>query len=227
MHLMEEMLMDINLQHYLDTICEVKTMDNELLLMGRVHNLIGPGNKVMDIASVDETDLPKGPFNLRVQISLRNGNNFLMAVGYIFSSSNLLWRISRITVFQDEERRRFFRIPTNATCVLSTGAALLPGEEQGTAQLIDISLVGIKFVSKSKLDLKESIILSDLVLLPKYPPFTFSYRIISCVENTAHRQWVDYIYRGELISDNSIASDLLCKAIFAIESANRKNKLFQ
>lgn len=204
-----------------DAFCEVKTLNNQLLLLGRLYNIIMDENGVsLDVAANNGEKLLRMEFGARVKISLRQDNRFLVLAGTIYAANEKFWRINHIEMVQETERRRFFRVCTAAGAQVEI--INQPETELSCfdAQLVDISLSGLKFKSNGLFSDGDKIKIHHLTLAAEFPPFTFNCDILdhyTTIEN-------GIVYRCTLSDLSMRSSDLLCKAIFAMERQQIKHK---
>ena len=222
------------LNEYMDGLCEIKSMDNQLLLIGYVCKVSGTIRACIDISAKDSAFQAKARHNLPVKMTFRKNGSFLVAGGKIFAATETFWRISHIIVYQNKERRGFFRVETQLPCRVApynTETSLVPDLQVNgntlmnpadevfiIAKLKDISLSGTKFYSEGMFEKGTSIKLSGLYLLEDHSPLSLVCKVIermACPDE-------GYIYRCKLEDTSSGATSLLCKAIFNLERENAK-----
>lgn len=90
------------------SVCEIKTMDNDLLLAGNISKV---AEEYLQISSYSGERLPLLKFELPVKISIHNAKKgFKVIAGEVYISTDEILRIVNIENLQDFERRSFFRI---------------------------------------------------------------------------------------------------------------------
>ncbi len=198
--------------------CEVKTIGNQLLLIGVVKKIERNDQVTIDIVSKDGEPLQFIEYGLHVKLVLRKNNKFLVLGGEMYASTKTFWRIINIKIFQDSERRKFFRVSSSA---YARAADATDENLQNThdIKLIDISLSGMKFFCEYPFKANEKVNIFNLYLTPDLPPFEFCCALVAMVETDS-----GYECRGNFVDLSEFTVDLLCKAIFKIERENTKNR---
>ncbi len=216
--------MDNTITSYIGAICEVKTTNNELLLFGTVKNVLVKDQVALEVVSKDGDPLQFIEYGLRVKVVLRKGGNFLVLGGTIYVSNKEFIRITNIEIFQNFERRKFFRVKTSANVNIQQADNVSIFESNGSSQmfnvnLLDISLSGLRFSSDLLLDIDEKLDIIDLHLTPDSPSFTFSSNVID-----RFRVNDEFIYRCKITEISESDTDILCKSIFKLERENMKKR---
>ncbi|MGI5985276.1 MAG: PilZ domain-containing protein [Clostridiales bacterium] len=107
--------MNEHLANYVGCFCEVKTMDNDLLLLGKIRAVLDDDGQALEIVSSDGEEMPSAAFGIPVKINVfSNKHGYLGLGGKIYIAHNSFWRINEITSFGDNERREYFRIKTHS-----------------------------------------------------------------------------------------------------------------
>lgn len=213
---------------YKDAICEVNTMENEFLFVGNITGVSEEKSLTFDIASKKNEPLMILAYGAPVKLKVRADGESSFMGGYVYWSNEDLCRITNITTHQDFERRSFFRVKTDATCnVKKLDMEEDDEQEIFTANLIDISLSGVKFRSNAYFRSNaffqkyEDIELFDLSIIESSPALSFMCKIVD-MQSLGDNE---FIYRCELADVDTKTSNQLNKCIFALErEAIRKRK---
>ena len=127
-------------EDYEGCVCEIKTLQNDLLATGLV-NLIDESG--VEIVGIDGEKLPLLHYNLPVKFTLfNNEKGFRMLVGTIYISSDWLLRIADPEELQSFERRMFFRINVDTKVKLRpiTNSELSNEVIEATVEPIEVML---------------------------------------------------------------------------------------
>ncbi len=119
-------------QEYLGAACEIKSMDNDLLCLGRIIKI---DNEALEITNREGQRLPLLQYRRPVKLfvySSKMGTRIM--VGHVYLSTENFVRAEEVRSLQNFERRGAFRVNTNVTGRLSL---LLSEEEQ---QIFDATL---------------------------------------------------------------------------------------
>lgn len=214
------------LRLYLDTICEVKTLENELLVVARVKQVVNKLSLSMDIVESEGEPMPLTFYGAPVKISLHSSTHGMLVVGgKVYLCNRAFWRISNLVEFQNMERRGFFRVPTDATGLVQQLVnvdaqgrvnAPVPGAEEEPVypvQLINISLSGVLFVSETRFRPMQYLNLHSFQLSNDTTPFSVACRVRRCDEETS----AGYLCRCSFEDLHQRDSDRLCRDIFALQ----------
>lgn len=91
------------------SVCEVKTLDNELLIAGNISKVT---DEYVQIGTIKGERLPLIHFDKPLKISIHNAKlGFRVLGGVCYLSTNELLRVVDVDNLQDFERRSFFRVP--------------------------------------------------------------------------------------------------------------------
>lgn len=203
------------LNQYKNATCEVKTMENDLLLLGKVREIVDGLSLSIDIVGTDGSPLPQFQYGVPVKLNLYSSTHGMLVIGgRVYMTNPAFWRVSNISQYQHIERRSFFRVVTHAAGLVSSLPT--PGQEPPpafAAQLINISLSGVLFSAACSLDEGELVQLYRVRLVDDMPPFAFCCRIRS-VETTSKDV---QLYRCSFENLEQKETDRLCKAVFALQ----------
>ncbi|MEA4894332.1 MAG: PilZ domain-containing protein [Oscillospiraceae bacterium] len=104
--------MDLN--SVLDCMCEIKTMDNEFLAIGRISAVMND-EKSIEIVSCDGGSLPSMRYETKVKISIVGSKSgFLGLEGYVYIAHSSFWRLYDVSSLGENERRGYFRIKNSS-----------------------------------------------------------------------------------------------------------------
>lgn len=166
-----EKLLD-ELENLAGSFCEVRSMDNILICLGRVQSLQGES---LAIVSKNGTEMPKTIYNSLYKIILnRPGKSALVFWGQICGSTQSFWKLDRLELFQFKENRAYFRQPVSGQGqVVCINMLYHPDcQTEGVVQakfcrVLDISLEGIQiWTRESGLEVGDWLLLTDLLLNP-------------------------------------------------------------
>lgn len=91
------------------SVCEVKSLDNELLIAGYISEIT---DDYLQIGSVKGERLPLIHFDKPLKISIHNAKKgFRVLGGVCYLSTDDMLRVVNVDNLQDFERRSFFRVP--------------------------------------------------------------------------------------------------------------------
>ncbi len=125
---------------YIDASCVIKSKNNDLLTMGKLHTI---KESYIDISST-RNDLPEIPYNVPVKVEVYNSQiGFRVLIGNVYISSSKLVRIINLHEAAGSEKREFFRINIRETGYLYDKQA-----QEFEVELVDISLGGLMFKSE-------------------------------------------------------------------------------
>ena len=114
-------------QEYIGATCEVKSMENDLLCMGRIIKI---DSEALEIAGRDGDRLPLLQYRLSVKLFIYHGKmGTRILVGTVYLSTENFLRAEEVRPLQNFERRGAFRVNTSVKGHLS----LLLGDEEQTA----------------------------------------------------------------------------------------------
>lgn len=104
--------MEENLADYIGCSCEIITMDNDLLQVGRIRSVIDDEKGLaLEIESSDGEEMMTAAYELPVKINIfSNKLGFLGLGGRIYIAHGTFWRINEITAIGKNERRNYFRV---------------------------------------------------------------------------------------------------------------------
>lgn len=211
------------IEFFLGTPCEIKTMNNDLLVFGRMDKVIDENTVSVVIVSLErEEALPMIAYGTMVKIVLRKGDEMMIIGGTVYICNEKFWRINSISQYQNYERRGFFRVSTAARGYVSPGSkekALIVKEETYPARLVNISLSGVMFISEHDFNQVDLLYLHSLFLTDSTDTFSL---ICTIVAKEVSEDGKGIRYRCTFGDLDAKTSDQLCKAIFELQRESIK-----
>lgn len=207
--------MQLHLGKYLDCVCEVRSLHNELLGVGVVDEG-APDELVLKGATGHH--LPLIHYNTQVKISiLSKASDFIILVGTVFTSTAQKMKMTGVTTLQQYERRNFFRVSVNVEAVLypetESGAQENDGERPIACIMRDISLGGCLLESDSELKLGQRFVMEFVLEQVKH-----KLKMTICRHAEAMDQPLPYLRFGGSFGANGDAQiDAVCKDLFVLQ----------
>lgn len=219
------------LKDYINAACEIRTLENELLVIGKLHALIEHESRGLsiEITPSDGFDFPIAAYELPVKITLFGGAAGKLTLGgRIFIANKKFWRVNRLEYLSNVERRGFFRIrlQSDGKAVLLKRNSEVPTQheqEPFPVRITNISLSGLMLQTDQLIQINDTLDLSDIVLLKEEPAFsvTCSVRWISSKPGRPNR----YGCHFEDVSDQKM--DSLYTAIFKLQCYEIQRKKYR
>ena len=214
---------------YVGSACEVKNMQNDLLLNGRLNALLKEEGGLLEIVSLDGTPLMLHKRGEWVKLHVfNNEKGSLIAKGRVFGTSAQAWQLSEVSPYGNEERRGFFRIKTNCTAQVHRIS-----EHDFPAQIRSISLSGALLVTAAEYALGDELVVTHLTLGDDSIPFTVRCRVARAERADAPRPAAEqpvaaaaeeaalpepeYHYGCEFMQMKQGEADRMCRAIFRLQ----------
>lgn len=195
-------------EQYLNSPCEIRSMENAPILMGYISAFVDDGIQI----SSKEDALPLIHCNSTVKISILNSTlGFKVLIGRVYLSTASFIRIVDAQNAMDYEKRNFFRVKVN---IDSKAFPVTPTENGSISQepikihLRDISLSGLFFVSDSNLAVEDKLIVSLNLYNTAVSLLCKIIRKIPVEMGTADG------YGCEFLDNTGKQFDLLCKYLF-------------
>lgn len=213
------------LKNYIGSSCEVKTLENDLLFLGKVRGVSDNLSLSIDIVSSDGSPLMGSKYGVPVKISIfKNTSNMMIIGGKVYMANSDFWRISNVSQYQNYERRGFFRVQANSDGFVSVEAE--EGQEIDESMLcrakaINVSLSGVLFTSPQKFSKYDILLLSSVRLADEKTPFTFRCQLVDDITETPKGE---YAHRCKFLEMGQRESDRLCKAIFYMQRETIKKR---
>ncbi len=194
---------------YAESVCEIKTMNNTMIAIGKVK---GVTEKYIKIYS-NKNELRILSFGEEVKVNIFNTKlGFKVIMGYVYTSTRGEMSLINSCVIADKEKRRFFRVDMDID-------AKIIYRKRGPSQevdvkILDMSLSGIRF--KSEHEFKVGTIVSAVINLNsdskgKPKNYTLPCKIIRTIESDD----ANFVQYGcEFTENNGDSSDELCSFLF-------------
>lgn len=153
--------------------CEVRSMNNVLICVGRVHSL---EDESITIVANNGLEMPRTIYNTLYKISIRKpGSSALVFGGLICGSTRSFWKLDRLELYQFKENRAYFRQPVSGqaylVCINDLYKPIGQVEEVVVqakfCRVLDISLVGVQiWIREASFKVGDWLLLTDLLLSP-------------------------------------------------------------
>lgn len=204
---------------YEGSICEVKTLKNEFLLAGHITRISEEGIEISDPSG----PLPIYAYKTPVKVSVFNSHlGFRMLAGQIYMSNREMIRVVNALDFLDYEKRRFFRVDTDASAFLLQEQHDGEGEPaepiEHPIRVLNISLCGIMFSSQEKLRLGDQ----KTIRMALYKSVEEDMRVI--IHRIKKHEDNAYVYGCEVVALDKRAEQNLCAYLFEQQRQQIKRK---
>ncbi|MEG2383866.1 MAG: PilZ domain-containing protein [Oscillospiraceae bacterium] len=216
--------MGVSLENYVGCACEIKTMDNELLLPGKIQAVLDDGAaQSLEIVSSDGGDMPNAAYGIPVKINIFSSKHgFLGAGGRVYITHNTFWRINEIKFYGENEWRGFFRIKNHSHAEVFGIDEYNQGRKYSCI-VTSVSLSGV-LIAVSDPDcyfqIGSVLDLIDFSVGEGTDKFTVKCRVKRQEEHPV----LGKLYGCELEGMNAKQADRLCQAIFAQQRAEIRRK---
>ncbi|MDL2252573.1 PilZ domain-containing protein [Ruminococcaceae bacterium OttesenSCG-928-I18] len=222
-------------QDYIGSTCELKSLDNRLIAVGRIIKI---DHDALEIAAATDEYMQLIQYRLPVKISVHNKIGDRILVGITYLSTDRFARFEEVQPLQDFERRGAFRVNSGVDGILyplmSEGErtafeeklASLPADEASALEektfihvvVVDISLTGIRLNCPIYLHEGERYFID---FTPVDTEMTFGLvveRIIRMPDDTQQ-------YGCRFLDITEKMSDALCRDLFTLQKLekNRRN----
>ncbi len=209
-------------QEYTGAMCELKSMDDYPVSVGRVieidHDAIG-------IAALEGERIPLLQYRRRMKLLVRKGDMFTIMVGIVYLSTNTFVRFEEVVTFEASEQRNAFRVRTKTEAVLYPVLEENDEDEDEEpkevpsipVEVIDLSLTGARVLSEQTLHKNMDYQLEMKLMGTK---MEFLIRVQREVVNQGHRH--QYGCSFEKMSDRQ--SDNLCNKLFELQRIERTRR---
>lgn len=195
-------------EQYLNSPCEIRTMENAPILMGYISKFVDDGIQICS----REDHLPLVHCNSTVKISVLNSTlGFKVLIGKVYLSTPEFIRVVEVQNAMDYEKRNFFRVKVS----VDTKAFPVTPEENGSISqkpirihLRDISLSGLFFVSDYNMGAGDKLIVS----MNLYD--TAVSLLCKIIRKIPVEMGTEDGYGCEFLDNSGKQFDLLCKYLF-------------
>lgn len=191
---------------YEESVCEIKTMENELIAIGKIKEIsekyVRIYNKNKELKVVDYGKLIKvNIFNTQI--------GFRVIVGNVYTSTRSELSIVGVSSLVDRERRHFFRVDMDLGAkLLFKGKAFSNDEIE--IRVLDMSLSGLRFKTTRNFNVGDMV--SVELDLNKKKNLNFPCKIVRSIEGDNDSE--EYQYGCEFTGKQNESSDALCSFLF-------------
>lgn len=201
-------------QEYIDAPCEIRSMENDLLFVGKVR---AAKDDSIEVAPRQGEISVRVFVNTAVKINLfLGGDRFISLGGQVFLANEQFWRLFHVEEFQQFERRGYFRVRTKASAMVAPvfeDADYRWEDHAVPMHNINISLSGTLFSCDTYFHVGQMLEIRQLKLTEQLPDFQFQCHVARVIE----RDDVLRLYGCRFDGLSEKESDRLCQAIFALQ----------
>lgn len=216
--------MNGRLEDYIGCSCEVKTMENDLLLSGKVKSILEDDKgQAIEIISPDGEEMLTAAYGLPVKMNMySNKCGFIGLGGKVYISNGVFWRINEISTLGENERRDYFRIKTH------TYAEVIGPDTENKIRtfkctVISVSLSGTLFAvddDSCYFPIGTELEVRGLRVLPDGSLFDVNCEV--CRVDDSHA--LGKLYGCKFLELNPNETDRLCQNIFAKQRCDIQKK---
>lgn len=200
---------------YRNSVCEIKSMRNDLLTTGRIYSI---NEDEIEFVHPEDDKMPLLPYNTPVKIGVFNSRHgFRMLAGTVFISTDLFLRVSNLKTLQDFERRGFFRTSVHLESraypmVVDKEGEEAVQEEVRPYQIIieDISLSGLQISCEERKEIGDALAVEVQIFKKK---MMFHCRIMRQAKESDHRHY----YGCSFFDQTERQIDDLCYDLFQLQ----------
>lgn len=205
-------------KEYEGSVCEIKSMDNELIAIGKIKEVT---EKFLKISN-NKRELQVVDYGTPIKINVFNAKiGFRVLVGTVYISTRKEMSVDSIYNLVERERRNFFRVDMEipAKIIFKDSSSKEPVETEVT--IMDMSLSGIRFKTEYEFDVNK--VFSVELALNKKGVSSFSCQVLRIIDFKDNL----YQYGCEFVYSKSEDADLLCSFLFKKqrEFLNNRNNL--
>ena len=207
-------------------LCEIKTEQNDLLVIGRIESVDPMDQRRVNIVSTQEDErLPLLAYDTQVKIITFSGKKgFSLMRGAVYISTPSMLALVNVQTAQGYERRKYFRVNTNiqAKAILQQEQPGLEEFEEDSIRctLYDISLGGIR-IGCDRILKPNDFLLVTFTLLDRR--MEFCCRV--CREIFVKRPLPGQRQYGcEFVNFSTQQIDQLCNVLFKLQRIEIHNK---
>lgn len=193
-------------KEYEGSVCEIKSMDNELIAIGKIKEVNSENIKVTN----SKKELRLVDYHTPIKINVFNAKvGFRVLVGTVYTSTRKEMCIDSIYNLVESERRNFFRVDMHLKTKIVYKKSYDADEiTEIDAVILDMSLSGMKIRTETLLDINSTF--SVALELSGKKESVFHCRILRNVDTKGSY----YYYGSEFIYSKADDADLLCSYLF-------------
>ncbi len=195
--------------------CEVTVMGSSLTVPCRLAEVLEQKEEGLSVEIMARRglELPPVKIGAAVKLALFGSEGMLALGGKVYINNEVFWRITGLTLFNDFERRGFFRVSSDArakVCLWENDEPMLCGE----ARLINISISGVLFISQQSYRAGSKLRLSELCLNEDEPE---GYTLFCTVRHLGAETRHGIQYRCSFENMDPRDIDRLCRSVFKLQ----------
>ncbi len=210
------------LKGYENAVCEIKTMENELIFHGRIVKTGQEGNKdFIEVRLRRDDTMPLYPYGTRVKIDCIGRRGIRSLGGVLYIANEGFWRLTDLDELSAIERRGFFRINAHGYADVTRGDAPF-GTAPVTASLVNVSISGLLFRAPIYLSRGDIINISRIVFDGVDAVFSFKAKVRRVVETSNEKVM---LYGCEFVEPRPGEIDRLCGVVFKLQRDAAKKRL--
>lgn len=194
---------------YINSICEVKTMSNDLFATGVISEITAEYIAIEDKSG----SMTAARYGTELKVNVYNSRmGFRVLVGKVFISNDQFIRLVEVISLLDYERRHFFRVETNIRAHIRpyTGRPDLKGNDGGERMKVmvkNLSLGGALILSDVELREGSKLVL-ELNLTRRSCAFS------GIVRRTVENDSGIFLYGCEFFDTSDLNTNALCAYVF-------------
>lgn len=191
---------------YENSVCEIKSMDNMLIAIGRIKEITAKYIKIGN----DKKELLLVDYGTPIKINVFNAKiGFRVLVGSIYTSTPMEMTIESIYNLVEKERRSFFRVDMHTDAKIFYSRDLDDDQPlEISATILDLSLSGLKFRTPHEFEVNDTFAI-ELDLSEKRKSI-FQSKILRLIDIKKKL----FYYGCEFVYSKSEDADLLCSYLF-------------
>lgn len=190
---------------YEGSVCEIKTMDNDLIAIGKIQEI---NDKILRISS-QKKELKVVDYGTLIKVNIFNADlGFRVIVGNVYTSTKGEISIASVLSLVNRERRNFFRVDMDLNAKLIYNESAYRTREIHV-KVLDMSLSGIRFQCNTIFNVGSQVSVS--LCLNNQKNHSFPCKIVRSITNG---EGEELQYGCEFTGSNEDASDALCSFLF-------------
>lgn len=193
-------------KEYEESVCEIKTMENQLIAIGKIKEVT---EKYVRIYNKNK-ELKIVQYGKLVKINIFNNQiGFRVIVGNVYTSTRSELNIVGVASLTNKERRNFFRVDMDLDAKLLFKSRAYSNEEIAI-KVLDMSLSGLRFKTSQSFNVGS--VVSVELDINKKKNLTFPCKIVREIETGSDTEFqYGCEFTGKQQND---ASDTLCSFLF-------------
>lgn len=216
--------MNVNLDNLVGCLCEIRTMDNEFLVFGRINAYLSH-DKSIEIVSADSSEMMNVRYGTKVRLKVFSSEHgYLGLEGFVYIAHSSFWRLYDIDCYGDNERRGYFRIKTRSKAEVEefveedqTNETEPDAEAKQIVKypciVTSISISGVLIAVDDEVrryHIGSMLFISNLAVGDSEHLFSLK----CCVKRTDSHERLGWLYGCEFVDLNDKEIEKLCQAVF-------------